>query len=463
MKQETLDYILKKQMLHPGDRVVVGVSGGADSVCLMHILWCLKETLSVSLRAVHIHHGLRGEEADLDAAFAADFCRSLGVPCNIVYIEAASEARAQGISVEEAGRTARYRELQRAAREWKQEAPGSVLVAVAHHGDDNAETILHNLFRGSGLKGLGGILPVRGNIIRPLLWAARVAVLAYLKEEKLDYVEDSTNQENDYTRNRIRNHILPLIEEEVNSRAVKNILQAGERMAKTNRFLETLADEWIEKQCSRTGEIPLPVFRQEDEVLQEYILRQVLERSGGSLRDITAGHVEELLALRDKQTGKRIDLPGGLTAVRQYEKIRIIKGRKADREKAAALPEPQMRVFKRDLLSGILEEIPRNRYTKWFDYDKIKDALSVRFRRTGDYFTLAEGKRKTVKAYMIDEKIPAQQRDSIPLVAEGSHVLWITGYRISEYYKVSEQTKNVLEIQLDGGTESGRQDQSLID
>ena len=511
MKKETLEYIKKNHMIEQGDGVIVGLSGGADSVCLLHVLWCLKEELGIGLRAVHVHHGLRGEEADRDAAFSETFCRERDIPFKLVKIRASEEAKAQGISVEEAGRLARYRILEEEALSWEKErrpereperrpereperrpereperrpereperrleretnraqekkkaGTGKIKIATAHHGNDSAETILHNLFRGTGLTGLSGIAPVRGRIIRPVLWAGREDIVDWLRSCKIEYVEDSTNRENDYTRNKIRNELMPVITSSVNGQAVRNILRVGERIREADEYLEKTARNWIVLHgADGQAGFSVPELLKEDRIIRSYVVRALIRSMGCSLKDITAVHIDSVLDLMEKGTGKEVDLPYGLKAENVYGRIKFSRrGDKPEiRDESAgerdkrgnAVPRLDIRVFPFQNQA----EIPKNQYTKWFDYDKIKDTLSVRNRRTGDYITLASGGRKTVKSFMIDEKIPREKRSEILLLAEGSHVLWIVGYRISEYYKVTEQTKNILQVQLDGGTDSGR-------
>ncbi|MEG1575500.1 MAG: tRNA lysidine(34) synthetase TilS [Clostridium sp.] len=457
MKKEMLEFIEYNHMLYSGDGVIVGVSGGADSVCLLHLLWCLREELGIKLRALHVHHGLRGEEADRDAEFTEEFCHRLGVPCEVVKIHADEEAAAQGISVEEAGRIARYRILEEHAAGWEAEAGTDidfrVKIAVAHHGDDNAETILHNLFRGSGLKGLGGMPPVRERIIRPILWADREQILSYLTKENLIYVEDSTNEENDYTRNKLRNQILPLITSEINKQAVRNILQAGERIRGADCYFEEKATAWLERWSEgEVDRVPMAPLREEAPIVQAYIIREALKNNHIPLKDITSKHIEEIQTLLSKQSGKKTDLPYGISVEHEYGWLKFTKREKNNEIHRGNPPELNMKVF----LYENQYEIPEKRYTKWFDYDKIKSTPCVRYRQTGDFIMLAGEKRKTVKAFMIDEKIPVRMREEIPLLADGSHILWIIGYRISEYYKVTEDTTNILEVQLDGGMDSGR-------
>ncbi len=451
MQKKIEAYIREWNMLTNGDKVIVAVSGGADSVCLFHILLSLKERYSLGLRAVHVHHGLRGEEADRDARFVETFCRDVSIPCKVVWVNASSYGKEHGLTVEEAGRELRYGILEQEAGVW-----GAAKIAVAHHQEDQAETILHHLFRGSGLKGLSGIPPVRGAVIRPLLCVGKKEILAYLEERHLEYCEDSTNFSTDYTRNRLRLYLIPEICAAVNEEAVEHIVQAGEKAACADRYFEQEAERiWREhglEEPPRCG-IETVVFQAQPEILKSYVVMQMVRRQTGSLKDVTSRHVNQICALADKRTGSSISLPCGLTAWKEYGKLWVGKGVSLENgptEQVYSLVMTQFSYEKQ-------KKIPENRYTKWFDYDKIKGTLSVRTRKTGDYITLKGGKRKTVKAYMIDEKIPRQERDRIMLLAEGDHILWIVGYRISEYYKVTETTRQILQVQADGGREHGRE------
>ena len=208
----------------PGGRVVAAVSGGADSVCLLALLEELFSRGEIELRAVHIHHGLRGEEADRDARWVEELCRSMKVPCQIFYENVRDFAAVGKLSEEEAGRILRYRRLQEAAEAWEgQETGENVLIAAAHHQEDQAETILHNLCRGSGLKGMGGMEKKRGRLIRPLLEERRETILRWLEERGLTYCQDSTNASDHYTRNRIRGRLIPAIQNEVNEKAWRTL------------------------------------------------------------------------------------------------------------------------------------------------------------------------------------------------------------------------------------------------
>ena len=448
------EFIGENHMLVPGDRVIIGLSGGADSVSLLMILHELKNELNIELFAVNVHHGLRGEEADRDSAYAQELSENLGVPFVCVHANVAEYARVNGMSEEEAGRHLRYRIL-----EEQRLAHHASKIAVAHHADDQAETVLYNLFRGSGLKGIGGMKPVRDTIIRPLLSVTRKEILAYLEEKEISYCEDSTNSGTDYIRNRLRHEIIPAVRKRINEGAVSNILQAAKTAAAADAYFEKAAKQILEKHGirERTDEggicsvgIAAEILKQEDSIVRQYVIRQMIGETYQSLKDITSVHVEEAEKLLFKPVGRRIQLPDGGCALRTYGELQIKKEGKTifsqnGGKETGITPVITTFPYKKG------QEIPKNGYTKWFDYDKINSTLSVRYRETGDYITLAGGGRKTVKSFMIDEKIPKEERDKILLAADGSHILWIIGYRISEYYKITDDTHTVLQIQIGGG------------
>ena len=449
MQEKVREYIKKEHMLVSGDRIMIAVSGGADSVCLLSLLCRFQERLGLAaLSAVHVHHGLRGEEADRDADFVRSLCESLHIPLTIRRYDVASYARTHGYSVEEAGRILRYEAFAEAA-----DLSNANRIAVAHHRDDSVETLFHHLLRGSGLRGLAGIPPVRDKIIRPLLCAGRNEIEAYLQENGMTYCLDSTNDSDDYTRNKIRRRMIPLARE-INDRAVENILQAGRFMGQADEYLEAqaakLCKQWVvydAAQPVRSARIPAAVLSGEPEIIGTYVIRRMVRFCAESMRDITAEHIFQVRSLLLKETGAHTDLPGGLAAEREYDTIRVFAGAGAGGYRDLNLPILRFR----RILAADRQEIPKNQYTKWFDYDKIKGTLSARTRVTGDYITIQAGKHKSVKSYFVDQKVARRRRDEILLLAEENHVVWIVGYRISEYYKITKETKVILEVTAEGG------------
>lgn len=301
MQKQTEIYMKQNHMTRPGDGVLVGLSGGADSVGLLLVLWKLRETFQISLRALHVHHGLRGAEADRDAAFSRMLCERLEIPFYEFRIDAAKEALDRKCSVEEAGRLARYRLYEETARAWEEEIR-QVHIATAHHADDNAETVLFNLFRGSGLTGLSGIAPVRGRIIRPLLWAQRSEIQTWLRQQGQDWVEDSTNQESEYSRNWLRNELLLAVEERRMHQAVRHIDRRAD--APAGRCLSGRGGRRMVSKTAPDGKADAKALAEQAEIVQGYIVRRLFLKSKMPLRDVTETHVQAVRELLHQGTGK---------------------------------------------------------------------------------------------------------------------------------------------------------------
>ena len=464
----------KFNMIQPGDRIIAGVSGGADSVCLLLVLIELQKRCGFELKAVHVEHGIRGRESMEDAAFAKEFCESQGIACRIFHADAPGKARAEKKTLEEAARELRYQYFEQMREEEK-----GTKIAVAHHGDDCAETMLFHLSRGTGLRGLCGIPPVRDRIIRPLLCVTRNEIEDFLKSRGQTFCVDSTNAQLQYARNRIRNCVMPQLEQ-VNAQAVRHMLRTAWMLNDVCDYLEEAAFEAGKKgfilsyegdgQEERPWGIRMKktVFAQMPEVLQTHLLHRLMGMAAGSRKDITSVHVENLRRLFRAGPGKELSLPAGLKAVSEYEYVWIFHEDAAKAKKQEAEPKetqlelsaPGEAFFNGDWrirlklldFDGDMKKIPEKTYTKWFDYDKIRSNILLRNRRPGDFFiTDRRGGRKKIKDYFIDEKIPRSQRDSIWLLADGPHILWILGLRISEEYKVTQKTKRILEVCVDGG------------
>lgn len=448
---KVLDYIEKYRMIDRGDHVIAGVSGGADSVCLLFLLSQYRERLGISLEVVHIEHGIRGKESLEDAAFVENLCKTFEVPFTLCRRDVPQLAKKWKCSLEEAGRRARYEAFCRQA-----EGKAHVKIAVAHNRDDLAETVLFHILRGCSLKGLSGIPPVRDGIIRPLLGLERREIEEILRREGLDFRVDRTNLEEDYTRNRIRNTFLPALEREINAGARAHLASLAEKAGKAEAYLRSEAKERALGILSRKqGKLFLEKrkLQGEKELMQEYILLYSLDQLSGR-KDITEKHVEAARELLRKQSGRRLELPGGVCIRNQGEYLILekcpAKETKKEEEKGLAVPGETIFGnfrFTAEILPRKDELIEEKMYTKWFDYDTIKDTISLRSRRTGDYLTIGpERMHQSLKKYLINEKIPADERDQVLLLAEGSHILWAVRYRISESYKVTKETRRVLKV-----------------
>ena len=483
MREKVRAFMEQYHMVTAGERVLLGLSGGADSVCLFHLLRELQEPLGFSLLAVHVNHNLRGAEAGRDAAFAENLCREYDVPFYLYSCPVEKIAKEKHLSTEEAGRAARQEVFAACAKEQR-----AVKIALAHHQDDVAETMLHHLARGTSLAGLASLRPVRGNVIRPLLCVGRKEIRQELESRKCSWCEDSTNAEDAYTRNGIRHHVLPYLTEEVNPRAAAHMAQTSLDLLETEEYLEQQTDQLMERYASaeKNAVVLRDAVSSEAPLLQRYVIRRVLEQLAGKRKDLTREHLESVRELFEKQVGKSVCLPYGITAVRGYETLRLEKQgvhlkeeRKMRRlseknqernalQKSVQLSKKELEtaceqvlftdnVFYLKIFSNEGQKIEEKKYTKCFDCDKIKDGLVLRTRRSGDYLRVtAKGGKKKLKDYMIDAKIPKEERDSILLLADGPEIWWVVGYRRGESGRVGEDTKAVLQIQIGVGKEENR-------
>lgn len=462
MYNKVKKYIEEQGMLKKGDQVVVGISGGADSVCLTHILWRLKADYDLSLVGVHVHHGLRGETAEADARFSERFCQEHKIPFYLYREDVREYAKAEGLTLEEAGRNVRRRVFKKVAASLEEKTSDKAKIALAHHKNDNAETLLWNLCRGSGLRGMGGIFPVEGNYIRPLLGVNRKEIEDYLRKEKLSYQIDESNLEDHYTRNKIRHHVIPYLEQELNEQTVDHMWDLARQMRSLDAYIHKQVEKELdfcfnmeEEEDYKKGLLLKRSFEQVDEAIKPYLLRQVIYRMTKKQKDITGKHIEILGGLMHRQVGRRVELPYGLKVRRVYEGLEFEVGTSPrpileESEKLWAI-----RTFSREAGPVLF---PKSIYTKWFDYDIISNAVTIRHRTTGDYITInKEGRTQTLKQYFINQKIPAQKRDEIWLVADGHHILWVVGYRQNQFYQITEETSRVLEITFRGGECNGRE------
>ncbi len=447
------DYIKQYNMILPGDEIIAGISGGADSVCMFLQLIEYRKECEFDLKVVHINHMIR-EDACEDAAFVKELCERYGVEFYLFNEDVTKLSQDKGISTEEAGREVRYERFRQVMSSNRSK------IAVAHNKNDVAETVLFNIFRGTGIEGLASLSPVNADIIRPLLGITRDEIEAYLSKRGQKFKIDSTNAECDYARNKIRNVMLPYAEENISAKSTQHIADLSDKML--------LIREYIKKETSKAyllavteyegySQINLRIFSDLDPMLKREVLLLVMEKLTPHRKDITSQHISSLLDVTLKDGEKRIDLPYDLEAVKQYDTLTVRKSIKDKKEAfeyeigsdgKITLPDKRtlsVRVFDRDE-SALIE---RKTYTKWFDYDKIINCVKVRNRRTGDYITInSDMDKKSLKDYLIDSKVAREQRDSIPVIADGSHILWVVGYRISEYYKVSDTTKKILEISV---------------
>ena len=494
-EQGICSYLDTKNIDIRGKKIIVALSGGADSVCLLRFLHAVSEEYHLELSAVHVHHGIR-KEADIDVEYSQELCASLGIPIYVEYRDIAYIAKEQKLSVEEAGRKQRYLIF-----DFYLKKLGYDLIAIAHHTNDRVETMLFQLFRGSGLKGLIGIREKRNEIIRPLLNVTRKEIEKYLALLNIKYITDSTNLENAYSRNKIRNQLIPLAEE-ISNNASLHMAETINQLNEIEDYLSSQVDDFCEKYIEVSNElgyekieISLEALRKQHIALKKAVIVRVLEQCKRGNKDIASKHIKSIVDMIEKNGEKRLDLPNQYRAVKSYDVLKIIdKGildsppniieQSIDIEKFeldrvynieiaseknfsetiselsplkendfSAHNSEQLVLKKIDIEKSKINmfNIQENDCRICLDCDKIATTISLRTRRTGDYIIIDKsGKKKTIQAYMIDQKIPKEKRDNILLLAKGNHVIWIVGKRVSEYYKVGRETKRILLVQIGG-------------
>ena len=467
MLRRIKDEIERYHLTAPGDLVLAGVSGGADSVCLLRALAALSEEMGFTLRAVHVHHGIRAA-ADHDAAFTQALCDELGVALEIVRVDAPGFAAEQGTGLEEAARILRYGAFEKIRAAYD----GPCRIATAHHMEDQAETVLFHAARGTGIRGLTGIRPVNGYLIRPLLHISRQEIEQWLTSLHAGWCEDETNADTAYARNCIRREILPVMKEKINGGALRHLAKIGDEAADIDEYLSLqTAQAMAACRCGETadgaGILSVSGLRAFHEVIRGRVLMELMAQTAGSRKDLEKTHVDALRRICLTASGSTsISLPYGMTAVREYDHLYLLRnGDQGGRTSLSASPVPagvyQARTF---TFTGDMDLVPRGTYTKWFDYDKIHSLPVFRTRREGDYMVISrDGHKKSLRRCMIDWKIPAGQRDQMVLPAAGSRILWVPVYRMDCGYQVEENTTTVLSLTWSRTAEDGAAEQDTHD
>ncbi len=460
LEPRVLGFIQEHCPIPSQSRLLVAVSGGADSVCLLHILVKLKEELGIELYAAHLNHQLRGAESESDARYVAKLAQSLGVPAIIEKRDVAAYQTQKRISLEEAAREVRYNFLAQTAK-----TIGTSQVAIGHTKDDHIETILMHLIRGSGTRGLQGLKPHTEwptadtviTIVRPLLEVSREETQSYCQEYNLGPRLDSSNLSLSPLRNRIRLRLLPLLKG-YNPRAAEALLRTARIAADDTAFLEEEGSRlWhqIARRQERTIILDKEPFLELPAALKRQVLRLSLEKLIGNLKDIEARHIEELMNALSKPAGRSLSLPGGLTFTIEYDRYLINEGPSTLSPYPLLEQELVITIPGKTLLPGWqIEAKITNRedmiekgdhFTAGFDLDRTGDKLSVRSRKPGDRFCpLGMSQPKKLNEFMIDAKIPRLWRKRIPIVCSPEQIVWVVGGRIDNRVKVTEATRKVL-------------------
>jgi len=479
--QQTLQ---RYHLVSPGSRLVIGVSGGPDSVALLHLFLRLRAAWQLELHVAHLHHGIRGAEADADATFVADLAARWGLPCTIERCDVPALAREERLTLEEAARRQRYAFLARVAL--RQEARS---IAVAHHADDQAETVLMHLLRGSGPAGLRGMAPATPlsayrllslppaarsglTLIRPLLFTPRAAIQAYCAEQRLTTREDSSNQDPTFFRNRLRHEVLPYLAR-INPRIAARLCALAEVVRADYELLESLAQQaWdsllLPGEADNTLSFDLIGFRALPLALQRALIRRAAYHLRPTLRDVDFTHVEAALHIATNGiTGQQATLPRGLLLCVEYERL-VFREAGAPRPPASrpwleAGRQLELSVPGRFILPNAwvltLEPLATwdradisanpDAFTAYLDADALRPPLILRTRQPGDRFwPLGLAADTNLGDFLVKAKIPTSWRPTLPLLCSGATILWIPGVRLSEQARVTPTTCHVVKCTL---------------
>ncbi|GAB6184335.1 tRNA lysidine(34) synthetase TilS [Thermodesulfovibrio hydrogeniphilus] len=450
----------KFNMLSLNDHVLVGLSGGPDSVCLLNILKLFKQQYKLKISAAYIDHGLRPEDVPKEIEFCKKMCEELDIPFYTQSIPVKDFARQEKINIQEAARILRYGALDQISLNIKAHK-----IAVAHNADDQAETVIMRLLRGAGPAGLSGIPPVRKKIIRPLIEVERAEIENFLKEKNIPYIIDPSNESLKYLRNKIRHTLMPIIKS-IQPHATKIISRTADILREENDYINVAVTKALMRLMSRKTDYKVELFVNPMEVLNVVILRRALRvaiDSVKNLKGIDFEHIEQIITLIKKgKPGDRIYLPKGIRAIKGYSTL-IITSEPPKKLSTYTIDQPQEIFLEEASLSLSIKEFELNQLNQdlqalnfgdgkkiaYIDADKIKFPLIVRCRRPGDYFyPFGFGKRKKLQDFFVDEKIPRDERDIVPIIESEGKIVFIAGYRLDDRFKIGDNTKRCLEIKV---------------
>ena len=457
MYKKVMSYIKDNNLIKSGDKVLVALSGGPDSVCLLNILYNLKAELNIEVGAAHLNHLLRDKDAFEDEEYVKTLCKSLDIPCFVKRVDINKYSKDKKMSSEMAGRDARYNFFDDIVKD-----EGYTKIATAHNANDQAETILFRLMRGSGIEGLCGIKVRRDKIIRPILCLSRKEVEEYIEINNLKPRIDKTNFEKIYNRNKIRLDMIPYIKENFNEDIIQTLNRMSVLLQKDNEFIENSARSFYEKHCIEQSDyfiIKKEMFDNKEAVVTR-VIRYALTNFSKTHYDFEMKHIYEICNLAKNNSGKAIDLPNKIYAENIYGDIYIkerININNIDVKQEIVVNKNEIngkKIFFNDenIEFSVLKndsnlDLNQNNLIKYFDFDKINDSISLRKRKNGDkIIPLGMKGSKKIKDLFIDMKVPKEERDCIPLLCFDENISWIVGIRVSEEYKITNKTKNILRV-----------------
>ena len=434
MEKAVLEALKKFSLLEGFKIVTVALSGGADSVALLYCLVSLKEELGITVKAAHLNHLIRGEEAFSDENFVIKTCESLGVELTVKRADVPKFSKENGISTELAARILRYEFLESVAE-------GGV-VATAHTASDNLETVILNLARGSGIEGLSGIPPKRGIFIRPLIFCTRAMIEDYCEKNILSFVTDSTNLSDDYTRNKIRHNIVPLLKE-LNPSVEKAVTRSSFVLREDSAFLDKEAEKFLNAGILPNGRLSLSGFKGLDISVAKRVIKKYIENHSPEITPENV-HIEE--ALKIAYSGGRTSLPRNFSIVSSRGNLFLEKNVKAQKaEFEVQLTECENNFFENT------EKINNLLLNNLLNCDKIIGKLVVRTRMPGDSIRIyGRGCTKSLNKLYNENNVPVDLRGELPVIADDEGVVWVCGIGVAQRCAVSSKSERVIKIEVKG-------------
>jgi len=436
-------------------KLVIAVSGGADSVALLHLLHQVKTDLHLTLLAVHVNHHLRDVESDADEKFVKKLCEHLNINVIVKHVKFDTKA-----DLENQARNKRNAILLNVLKSYNFD-----YIALAHQKNDQAETVLMNLVRGAGITGMGGIKPVTDTIIRPLLPFSRAEIITWLKDNKLDWREDKSNQDNRFTRNRIRNELIPWLEENLNKSVTDRLLLQTRTFQKADDYFRKHTERLLKKSViDDSGEqivLDLAYLKQLSEIEQFYTLRVCYNALSKTDHEFFMHSIDEIKRLFDSEGSKQTRLAHNIWVIKQYDELILTTldpQQESNDIKELIIDEERTHFvfFNWRFTIKYLKNIPKNLtntsilHNVLIDLNKVTLPLKLRGRQTGDRF-IPSGmtSEKKLKEFFIDEKVPKLDRDKVPILTDSEKIIWIVGYRLDNRVLCNEETHKILHIAVE--------------
>lgn len=448
-EQKVINFITDNSLVKEYDTILIALSGGADSVFALLFFIKFAKKFKIKISALHINHNLRGEDSDNDEKFCEELCSKHSIPLYKFRIDISKIAAHKKTSIEETGRNVRYKIFDDLIK-----SKSYNKIVTAHHSDDNVETILFNLFRGSGLKGLSGIPVIRGEIIRPLLSITKNEILEYLTSINQKYREDASNRDEVYKRNFIRNNLIPSIKKNLNpnvSEVINNISKIGINLSKLqNQFIDYLIDDFVIIKKDYVDVILDKTSRINEDIFG-LLLIQVINKNFGI--EIESANIAALLKLKNMQPGKSVELKKGLICLRERESFRFYLNQIEEPNEIILKIDEEVKLFDKTIIIKKIKKIPKNfnsdGKTEYICGDNLDNCFILKVWKKGDkFFPLGMNRPKNVSDFLTDEKISGFEKKQQLVLKNRNNIVWVVGLRIDNRYKINNNCKKVFKLCL---------------